>query len=1213
MADEYIINAKITAETSNFEKDVKKAQKSIKNFSNSVKDVIEKIGKNGLVKSMADISLATQGLTKSFSVLINTVKKVGDTVMETSEAFNNQLKAETLLEISAQNNPYLTTESSKRLKEFASEMQKISVIGDERMLPVMSRLASSGRTEIEIQKLIKTALDLSASGMMDFESAVNQLNGTLNGNIGLIGRQVSGLKDLTGEDLKSGKAIDIISEKFKGLSEQTARATGSLQQMKNAQGDFNEAVGKLTKPTADLWNKFWKGWYENGVITINALIDKLDAITIGKKLTSQITQELNNIGVGTKGSIKYVRDSLNLVTDQELRAINNYISSIKKLNSEQELIKKQVLSEIERRKDLSQIEDEYIKLKLKENEIENDIDNNLDSIIEKQNKLLDWQQKRLNSTISYHESAMSLEIERAKQAGKTEKEISEITLKYEKIIHEWKLQALNQEKEEDIKQAKERSASALELLNITSYYKNKEAEINNEYTEIVIKNTKKEVEEIKTTWKDVFQKITNVVKTINKTIAQAFISFAKSLTTITEVTGKVCTSIYNSFSNLFQSVIKLSEMNTSEMLDELLILEDNILTFFISGLPKIAQFVESALSSITSMLDSISESVSAQDFADVFLSIANSVVENIPSMIDNFTLIIDSLINGAITALSQFLETDGLQKLLDSLLSLQQSLENTVVNNLGTLVDSIVEKLPQIMEYLKNSIISASRTLANIAPDLMNLFGEIIIQLIDVLTSQEVIDASIETISSLLESMIADGQFVKIITTFITGVIRIIANIPKLSFYIIQGLFNGIIETDWGEVVYDLFIGFIDGVKALFGIHSPSTVFEEFGKYIVEGFLIGLDPIGTVVLPIFENLKEVLSSLFGGISSVSESIFNNMGNVLIEIVKGFVAILSDLIEGFGNSIKMTFDFIKGLFSDFNNISLSGFIEIIDSVKNSIKEITKLSFTSITKSLNTVFDIFMKISDVSFSNIFELLKLNFTSFVQIINVMKDSLISISKVVFTNINNFTKLNFDGLNQTLNSVRNLLVDISSVTFNGLLNLTRLSFNGVNLGIKAVAESISMITDSVTRLTESITGLVSELNPLSSLTGDSEIDLEDVLKFVDPTGITGDIASGDLEGALIDALVPFAFFRHFFATGVNNAPRGLALVGEQGPELVDFKGGERVYNAQNTKGMLQNVSNSSSNNFNVTFNNLQDTSAYAMIRELKQYNRQMAINGIL
>lgn len=41
-------------------------------------------------------------------------------------------------------------------------------------------------------------------------------------------------------------------------------------------------------------------------------------------------------------------------------------------------------------------------------------------------------------------------------------------------------------------------------------------------------------------------------------------------------------------------------------------------------------------------------------------------------------------------------------------------------------------------------------------------------------------------------------------------------------------------------------------------------------------------------------------------------------------------------------------------------------------------------------------------------------------------------------------------------------------------------------------------------------------------------------------------------------------------YATGTASAMRGLALVGERGPELVNFRGGERVYTNRETRGMM-------------------------------------------
>jgi phage-related tail protein len=82
--------------------------------------------------------------------------------------------------------------------------------------------------------------------------------------------------------------------------------------------------------------------------------------------------------------------------------------------------------------------------------------------------------------------------------------------------------------------------------------------------------------------------------------------------------------------------------------------------------------------------------------------------------------------------------------------------------------------------------------------------------------------------------------------------------------------------------------------------------------------------------------------------------------------------------------------------------------------------------------------------------------------------------------------------------------------------------------------------------------------------------------------------------------------------ATGTQNAQRGLTLVGEAGPELVAFNGGEQVLNNRNTQKAIAGMSGNT-NTFNVTFNNTMDTTAYAMMSQLRQYNRELAINGVI
>ena len=75
----------------------------------------------------------------------------------------------------------------------------------------------------------------------------------------------------------------------------------------------------------------------------------------------------------------------------------------------------------------------------------------------------------------------------------------------------------------------------------------------------------------------------------------------------------------------------------------------------------------------------------------------------------------------------------------------------------------------------------------------------------------------------------------------------------------------------------------------------------------------------------------------------------------------------------------------------------------------------------------------------------------------------------------------------------------------------------------------------------------------------------------------------SASLKMSNIDSILSGVF--DGFATGTNSASRGLAVVGEAGPELVNFRGGEQVLNNRNTQKALNGMGGST-NNFNVTFN---------------------------
>jgi hypothetical protein len=159
--------------------------------------------------------------------------------------YREQEKAEISLQNAAKNNPYLNDRSVKQLKAFADEMQRTTGIDNVAILQTETRLASLGRNQEQIQKIVKTAADMAAAGVMDYDSAVTELNNSLNGTVRTSGRLYPELKNLSKEALASGEAIDIIAGKVAGSAAEAMKSgVGSVQAYQNAVGDLKKVIGE---------------------------------------------------------------------------------------------------------------------------------------------------------------------------------------------------------------------------------------------------------------------------------------------------------------------------------------------------------------------------------------------------------------------------------------------------------------------------------------------------------------------------------------------------------------------------------------------------------------------------------------------------------------------------------------------------------------------------------------------------------------------------------------------------------------------------------------------------------------------------------------------------------------------------------------------------------------------------------------------------------
>ena len=243
------------------------------------------------LKGIKDLGLGVFGLGAIYKTLTGTVKQLYAALDDLNKAYNVQKQAEVQLAQAVKNNPYLDASTVRRLKDYAGQLQKVSTVGDEQLLPFMAQLAASGRDETQIMQIMSAALDASASGMISLDEAVRGLNLSYTGQIGRLGMQIPALKNLTAEELKQGKAIDVVAKTYKGLAEETARATGSTEQLKNAWGDLKEEMGKDVERTLGPWRRFLTQVIEAKTASEKARNVLLDARKIMAKDTGSLTAD----------------------------------------------------------------------------------------------------------------------------------------------------------------------------------------------------------------------------------------------------------------------------------------------------------------------------------------------------------------------------------------------------------------------------------------------------------------------------------------------------------------------------------------------------------------------------------------------------------------------------------------------------------------------------------------------------------------------------------------------------------------------------------------------------------------------------------------------------------------------------------------------------------------------------------------------------------
>ena len=361
----------------------------------------------------------------------------------------------------------------------------------------------------------------------------------------------------------------------------------------------------------------------------------------------------------------------------------------------------------------------------------------------------------------------------------------------------------------------------------------------------------------------------------------------------------------------------------------------------IDNAPALLDGLVSIVASLKNMLDENMPSI-MQMGVSILTYLVNGLISGIPIVLEIGTNIIVNLIQGLTSAMPNIISAamsiiqtlaGGLSNAIPKLIPVALNAIITFVQELLANSDKLIGAALKLITSLAEGLIQALPTLISKAPVLIsNLISAILKNLPQIAGTgiKLVVELSGALVSAIPSLIVAAGELV-------IGLVKAIADgvtsMVDVGFQLVEGLWQGIKNT-WGNLVgnvKNLGKDLVDGVKGIFGIHSPSKVFAQIGEYCVEGFENGIDDLanGSILKDVSSQVDElgkytaevnanVNTGTFGEVSNKDNSIrdvliaileyLKNLKVVLDsgELVGGLVEkmddALGDMVVGEGRSV-----------------------------------------------------------------------------------------------------------------------------------------------------------------------------------------------------------------------------------------------------------------------------------------------------------------------
>ena len=318
------------------------------------------------------------------------------------------------------------------------------------------------------------------------------------------------------------------------------------------------------------------------------------------------------------------------------------------------------------------------------------------------------------------------------------------------------------------------------------------------------------------------------------------------------------------------------------------------------------QMLEMGMNAITNLVQGLSDNLPnlLTSVQQIVTTLLGGLTEMLPQLVPIAVQVIQTIVTSLLSMLPEILQA-GITIVVQLAMGLAQTLPTLIpqmVDALVLMVETLIDNIDLIIDAGIQLIIGLADGLIQALPRLIEKAPVIIEKLVVGIANNlpKIVQSGINLIVKLASGLIqAIPQLIqsipKIISAIVSGFSTGMSKMGEIGLNLVKGIWNGISNaTQW---ILDKIKGFgqsvLNGIKSFFGIHSPSTLFQdEVGKNLALGVGLGFE----------QEMNEVVEEMQGAIPTnfdtnvdmnmINKSQLKNMPNDSISFEKLFDGFIS---------------------------------------------------------------------------------------------------------------------------------------------------------------------------------------------------------------------------------------------------------------------------------------------------------------------------------